>query len=372
MIHSSSQQPIIGTKSLFFILGMLTGAIALSGCASSPKENTAIHQMLKTEIGPIDEDLAARMMNEKVPYKINKKSAARLKVEGQINQRVWWWINYYTTRDRDRYERILERGEYYRPLIQQVLAEHQLPPELYYLAMIESGYVTHARSHCAAVGIWQFMRPTALHYGLGVSGQLDERQHPVSATHAAARYLKDLHRQFDSWYLAIAAYNAGQGRINKAIKRAKTRDFWELAFRGYLPEETMDYIPKFLATATIAGHLAEFGFQPIQTKREIPEWPKLTQVKLKPGTQVSKIAEKAQLSEEDLLRLNPQLKLALKKSSKISRKKQVRVWVPRSSADEFNPVILPPVEKVAPKRKIKTSRTKVRSADVNRQRYPTT
>ena len=197
--------------------------------------------------------------------------------------------------------------------------------------MVESGYVTHATSSTAAVGIWQFMKPTALNYGLGVSPQWDERSHPIAATDAASHYLTDLHRKFDSWYLAIAAYNAGPGRIAKAVRRGKTRDFWKLAERGYLPQETMDYIPKFLAAATIGAHLEQFGFESLRSNQQ---WPEIASLDLKlknKKMKLSALAIRTALDEKELLRFNPQLEHALTHAGQ----KRIRIWVPKESAEYF-------------------------------------
>jgi membrane-bound lytic murein transglycosylase D len=301
-------------------------AVTASGCASSSRTH-AIGQMLERDVGNVNDDLASRIMSENVPY----KNKARTEIESTIQRKVWWWVRYYTVLDRARFKRNFSRGENYRPLVQQILTEHQLPPELFYLALIESGFVTHATSSTKAVGIWQFMRPTALHYGLGVDGPLDERRHPIAATHAAARYLSYLHKRFGSWYLAIAAYNAGQGRINQAIKRGKSNDFWKLAEKGFIPRETMDYIPKFLAAATIGNHLDEFGFQELEPSDSLREWPQVAAVKIKSGMKLSKVAKQAGLTEKELLRLNPQLKQALSYPGA----KAIRIWVPTRAADRF-------------------------------------
>lgn len=306
------------TRGKLLAFGALASGLLLSGCASSSKPSHAIEKILERDVGSIDEGVANRIMREHIRY----TSKARSKVEGEIQRKVWWWIRYYTVVDRERFKRNFSRGERYRHLVQQILTERRLPPELYYLAMIESGYVTHATSSTSAVGIWQFMRPTALHYKLKVDGTYDERRHPIAATHAAAQYLTDLHQQFDSWYLAIAAYNAGQGRIRKAVKKGKTHNFWELAERGYIPRETMDYIPKFLAAASIGAHLDDFGFSDLEN-REPVSWPKVAPIKVKPGTKISKIARMARLSEKELLRLNPQLTEALNHPGR----KPIRIWV---------------------------------------------
>ncbi len=311
----------------FIHLGLgLVLTLELTGCAHKPHPPQAkrtIEQMLSSETGVVGSSLAERIMAE-----APSRSKSRSRVESEIRRGIWWWMRYYSVRDRERFERILERGETYRPLVQQILGSHQLPPELYYLAMIESGYVNHARSSTAAVGIWQFMLPTALRFKLCVANGVDERRHPVSSTHAAARYLTYLHKRFDSWYLAIAAYNAGEGRIQKAINAGHSRDFWELADKGFLPQETMDYIPKFLAAATIGAHPSRFGFKDLGTPTI---WPEVEEIQLKQEIKLAKVAEMARLSKAELIRFNPHLA----GPSGHTRLRRVRIWVPKSSAKYF-------------------------------------
>jgi membrane-bound lytic murein transglycosylase D len=300
--------------------------LILVGCASAPppQEKRNVEQMLDADVGTLDQGLASRIMTE-TPH---GKTKSQVRVEGEMQQKVWWWLHYYTVRDRDRFERNLERGENYRPLVQQILQERQLPTELYYLALIESGYVTHATSTTSAVGIWQFMRPSAERYGLKVDGKFDQRRQPILATEAAASYLIDLHQKFKSWYLAIAAYNCGQGRVARAIREAKTNDFWALAEKGYLPQETMDYIPKFLAAATIGNHLSTFGFKEVHAQRP---WPAVAELSIDRHLKLAKIIRQSGLTESELMRFNPQLKLDLAHG----RKKQIKIWLPIASAQHF-------------------------------------
>ena len=171
----------------------------------------------------------------------------------EINADVERWLEFFTMKDRERFTRFLERGSRYKTMIYAVLKEQGIPTELYYQAMIESGFATHATSTASAVGIWQFIPGTGRRYGLRIDQYVDERRDPMRATIAAAMYLKDLHNVFQNWYLAMAAYNAGEGRILGAIMRSGTRDFWEMVKKRSLPSETMNYIPKFLAATTI-GH----------------------------------------------------------------------------------------------------------------------
>jgi hypothetical protein len=325
-----------------FVTAILSAALVtmatavLTGCASSPKSSNAprakaIGKMLEHEVGDIDQEIVERIVASPPPR--GKKTT---QAELDMHRKVWWWLHYYSVRDRARFIRNLERGERYRPMVQQVLREHHLPPELYYLALIESGFVTSANSTANAIGIWQFMKPTALQYGLGVHSHYDERKNPIAATHAAARYLSDLHDQFGSWYLAIAAYNAGQGRIKKAVQRARTTDFWKLVERRMIPQETMDYIPKFLAAATIGQHLDTFGFD---IRSNGPQWPELSPVRLsvrdlkkfKSGHRARDLARLAGLPESELLRFNPQLKQKLK----VLQSKTITMWLPKESAERF-------------------------------------
>jgi membrane-bound lytic murein transglycosylase D len=336
------------------ILGVLIGLCVLAaGCASSPDysspsdiqvsykpDRAAIGQMLKEEVGDLDNHLVQKILTEAPPKKAKNRrhgqSEVQAQLENEMQRQIWWWMRYYTIRERDLFTRALNRGEVYRPLVQQILREHHLPPELYYLAMIESGYVTGNTSSASAVGIWQFMRPTALHYKLAVSGAIDERRHPIAATHAAARYLSDLHKQFRSWYLAIAAYNAGQGRIARAVKRGHTTDFWSLAERKLIPRETMDYIPKFLAAASIGQHQDMFGFE-VQSSSW--QWPEIAAVDLKvrdlrnfkAGKREQDLARIAGLSVLELRRYNPQLRQALARRDV----RKIRVWMPKDSANRF-------------------------------------
>lgn len=177
------------------------------------------------------------------------------------------WIKYFTVQEFDRFQRFLQRGEYYRDYIQAELEKHDLPQELYYLAMIESGFRTKARSRARATGIWQFMRGTGKHYGLLIDNYVDQRMDPVASTAAAISYLQDLHRVYQSWWLAIASYNSGEVRVLRAIMKRNTRDFFELIEKKVLPRETINYVPKFIAALYIAKNHQEFGFTIAQGKK---------------------------------------------------------------------------------------------------------
>ncbi len=181
----------------------------------------------------------------------------------EMNPAVAKWIAYFTGKGRDRFEKYLERSEYFIPFILPILKNAKAPEDLVYLAMIESGFNNNARSGARAVGAWQFMSPTGRRYGLDVNWWIDERRDVQKSTIAAVQYLKDLNVMFGSWHLATAAYNAGEGKIGRAIKKYKTNDFWELCHPKfkYLRPETKNYVPKLFAAAIIGHNRKHFGFK---------------------------------------------------------------------------------------------------------------
>ncbi len=164
------------------------------------------------------------------------------------------------------FEDALGRMGSYAPLIRATLRDRGVPQDLLYLAMIESAYKPGAVSRAGATGMWQFMKGTAALYGLEVSAYVDERRDPVRSTRAAVRHLDDLHREFGSWHLALAAYNAGPPRVQRALRqhaRGKPGDerlYWQI--RSHLPSETRAYVPLFLAAVEIARHPTEYGLSP--------------------------------------------------------------------------------------------------------------
>ena len=181
-----------------------------------------------------------------------------------INSRVEYWVDYFTHRGRPYFQKYLDRSEYFIPYIIPLLKQHQLPEDLVYLAMIESGFNTRARSHALAVGPWQFISSTGKRYGLAVNWWIDERRDIGKSTVAAGEFLRDLYGMFQSWELAAAAYNAGEAKIARAIRQYSTRDFWTLSRQQFLRPETRDYVPKIIAAALIAKNRTQFGFSQLK------------------------------------------------------------------------------------------------------------
>jgi membrane-bound lytic murein transglycosylase D len=181
------------------------------------------------------------------------------------NGRVEKWMKRFMTDQKPEFQTFLGREGIYEGMIREKLHDRGMPEDLLYLAMIESGFSPKATSKASAVGVWQFMGPTALQYGLRVDEWVDERRDPVKGTDAALDYLEVLHARYDSWFLAAAAYNSGPGTVDKAVKRhaaGRIGDediYWEII--DHLPRETREYVPKLLAATQLARQAERYGFK---------------------------------------------------------------------------------------------------------------
>lgn len=221
------------------------------------------------------------------------------------NGRVLAYVQLFSGKLRDWMEASLERGSRYLPMIQNVFRAEGLPLDLAYVPLVESAFKPSALSRASARGVWQFMRDTARENGLQQDWYIDERADPEKATVAAARYLRSLSRMFDGdWHLALASYNGGPGRVQRAVKRAGTDDFWTLSESpGYLPKETREYVPMILAAIIIARNPAQYGF-------DIDIQPPMTydKVRVPRATDLRRLAEWTETPLEELQQLNPELR----------------------------------------------------------------
>ncbi len=220
-----------------------------------------------------------------------------------FNDAVRYYIGYFTNEKRKVFVNWLKRSRYYVPIIKEILRENELPEDLVYLSMIESGFNPKAYSRAKASGPWQFIYSTGSRYGLKVNYWIDERRDPEKSTIAATKYLKDLFDQFGCWYLAAAGYNAGERRVERAIERHNTNDFWELAKYNALPKETREYIPKLIAAAIIAKDPERFGFGSITYDEPV----KFVRVKVPGATLLSTIARVNSMDLSDLKSMNPEI-----------------------------------------------------------------
>lgn len=219
------------------------------------------------------------------------------------NEPVKKWINYFVSRGRDWFERYSARAGRYAPVMGAILEDQGLPRDLIFLAMAESGFNSKAKSWARAVGPWQFMPFTGKRYGLHIDWYVDERYDPIKATVAATKYLRKLYDQFGSWELAAAAYNAGEGKMGRAIRMYKTENFWNITKGRYLKPETKNYVPKIMALAIIGKNLKSFGFQDIDFHEELD----FDEIEVKGGQDLIAISEAMGVELEEMQRLNPEV-----------------------------------------------------------------
>ena len=224
-------------------------------------------------------------------------------MELPYNEVVRNCINLYVDRRRNSVEYMLGLENFYFPMIEQILDEHQLPLELRYLAVIESALNPVALSRAGASGLWQFMLPTGKQYNLEINSLVDERRDPLKSTYAACQFLSDLYAVYGDWTLVIAAYNCGPGNVNKAIKRANgSTDYWEIY--PYLPKETRSYVPLFIAANYVMNYYAHHQLYPVETSL-----PATTDtVMVNQQIHFDQISEILGVEKEQLRALNPQYK----------------------------------------------------------------
>ena len=213
-------------------------------------------------------------------------------------------LRYFTTDLKDSIQTSLIRSAQFKDLIDKTLDEHKLPKGLAYLPVIESAYLTTLTSRAGAHGIWQFMPDTAREYGLRVDWWVDERADPERSTKAAAAYLKDLHRMFDDWPLALAAYNCGPGRVRRTLEENGATTFWELLEQSALPKETRGYVPTFFATLLIASDPETYGFELGKSGETVQD----KRVEVRGPVSLAYIAEVIGVDEDTVRSMNPALR----------------------------------------------------------------
>lgn len=216
------------------------------------------------------------------------------------------WVEYFKGRGKMGFQTFLNNGEKFRPMIEKVFEEHNLPKSLYYVGLIESGYIVRARSHAAAVGPWQFIKGTAKRYGLRVNSSIDERQNIYKSTQAAALYFQDLYNIFGSWELALAAYNAGEYGVIRRIRGANTRDFYRLSALKVLPKETRNYVPKVIAAMKISREAKQHRI--VVTAPKINPFLGTTSHRINGSIGVNQLANQLNISPVTLRQLNADIK----------------------------------------------------------------
>ena len=215
--------------------------------------------------------------------------------------KVRYFIDYFTKRGRPYFEQTLARAGRYLPMIANALSDAGLPQELAYLALVESSFLPNAKSSKGAVGLWQFIPTTARIYGLRIDPWVDERRDPEKATRAAAAYLKELHDYYGRWYVAAAAYNAGPGTIDHALQTSRAKDFWGIKTK--INQETRNYVPKFVAIATIAAEPEKYGLSQISFDAPLT----YEEIELSAPLSFTTLAELTAADAATLRELNPSL-----------------------------------------------------------------
>ncbi|WP_439474904.1 LysM peptidoglycan-binding domain-containing protein [Algoriphagus formosus] len=284
-----------------FILIVFTFSLSIS--TAFPQENELVAPDL------FDENLVQPNYHyEYIPdftYDLIKERVDKMDSEMsfELNDRIFSFIQYFTVRNRDYTKMVLARKDLFFPLFEETLAEHEMPDDIKYLSIIESGLDPQIRSRVGAMGLWQFMPATGRMYGMDINWDIDERMDPEQSTEAAAKYLKSLYRMFGDWELALAAYNCGPGNVRKAIRRSGgKKKFWEIY--NYLPRETRGYVPQFQAMMYILRHLDAHNLH-----LEEPTYSFATEsIRFERAFTLDKLSELTNLCLSDLEKLNPAVK----------------------------------------------------------------
>lgn len=244
----------------------------------------------------------------------------------EVNDQVLALIEAYQGRLREQYQAGIRRSGRYLSMMKRVFAEEGLPQDLVYMAQVESTFKVTAYSRARAKGLWQFIASTGRLYGLRNTHWVDERSDPEKATRAAARHLRDLHQRFGDWYLAMAAYNAGPRKIDRAMRTLRSRDFWRLARSRLLRRETRNYVPAILASILILKDPERYGFDADYE----PEL-RYESAEVDSATELRVIAECAGVSVEEIKALNPELRRLITPAGV----EVYRIHLPPGTAERF-------------------------------------
>ena len=221
-------------------------------------------------------------------------------IQYTYNKKVNSFIKLYLKKRREQVAAMIGLSEYYFPMFERILYAEDLPMELKYLPIIESALNPTAYSHAGASGLWQFMYQTGKLYDLDVNSLVDERRAPLQSTHAAAAHLKSLYNKYNDWMLVIAAYNCGQGNVDRAMRRTGKKNFWDLYY--YLPRETRGYVPAFIAANYVMNYYKQHNIKPADI--DLPQ--NVDTVRIVKRLHLKQVSKKLNISVETLRELNPQ------------------------------------------------------------------
>ena len=278
---------------------------ALSGCAHPGSSFRALNSVPETPTQTLrtyESESQKQDLKMVLDESYDQKPEFLRNVE---NKKVDFWVNYFSKREKARFLRFLRNGAKYQATIERIFDDYGLPKELFFVGLIESGYYLGAKSRASAVGPWQFIRDTGKRYGLTIRGGVDERRSIVKSTQAAALYFQDLYNIFGDWELALSAYNAGEYGVVRRIRKAKTRDYYELSAKKVLPKETRHYVPKVLAAMKIVQNPQKYGIT--LPKPQADRYLNTKEVTLKRRVSLDHLVKKTGVPKSTILALNPDL-----------------------------------------------------------------
>ena len=223
-----------------------------------------------------------------------------LPIELRYNSQVEDMIKFYVEKNKKLSATLLGRAEMYFPYIEPALLNENLPIELKYLPVLETGLLPYAQSGAGAAGLWQFMEGTGASYGLKITNAVDERRDPAKSTLAASQYLKKLYSIYKDWTLVLAAYNCGDGTLNKALKKAESNSYWDV--QQYLPKQTQEFVPKFIAIAYMMNY---YYLHEIETNTLHDDYKYTATLKVKKRIDLDRLSKEYEIDKEVMRRLNP-------------------------------------------------------------------
>lgn len=316
LFRASSRQAVLALLVLLLIAMTASGCASRKPLTSLPTEKDAScavpgsagssrDEVVELGIPPLDDGMP---LTEAERTALMSTGELDRNLDAENYREVVLHFKYFTHRARGTMERFAKRAQFYLPHVREELRKRGLPQELAYLAIVESGYNPNAVSPSGAAGIWQFMPYTGKHYGLDYDWWIDERRDPYKATQSALTYLTKLHGDFNDWYLALAAYNAGEGKIGRALAGTGAKNFFELVRRNdtldekmRLKDETKQYVPRFIAITKIMRNLELLGFAPLDTSCAI----RPAQLRVRPGTDLLALCQSAGMSWAQFSEHNP-------------------------------------------------------------------
>lgn len=315
------------------ILTILSFVIAISAQAQIPVKIQSDTILKRLTTAPLTDTIAVPVIEQpllfgqSLLYKMRLDSIQHT-VPLDYNEYVQTYIDIYTKR-KAMYGDMLGLSSYYFPIFEKALKAYNIPTEIKYLAIVESSLNPHAVSRVGATGLWQFMFGTAKAYGLNMDNFVDERKDPIQASYAAAAYFRDAYEELGDWLLAIAAYNCGKGNVNRAIAKAGSRNFWDI--RKFLPKETSNYVPAFIAAVYVMKYAP---IHQIVTKPNAFTF-KTDTVQVKNFVALADVATAINHKEETLVALNPSYKKKIVNGTDILPK---RIVIPRPEHQFYEPL----------------------------------